>query len=179
MHRVLFLLVPAAVIGFVVAGCGGSKESAGTTTRAGGFSTVEATTEATTTQATTPATTSTAKTTPTSTLASAKDCKELEDLGKKFSAAFSSAANSQDLKKQAELLKQFAERTPSDIRADFRLVADYMSKVADAVGSVKPGQTPSAEALAKLQKLSTEIDQAKLRAASAHIAAWGQKNCAK
>jgi hypothetical protein len=167
------------VIGFLVAGCGGSKESAGTTTRAGGFSTVEATTEATTTQATTPATTSTPKTTPTSTLASAKDCRDLEELGKKFSSAFSGAANSQNLKKEAELLKQFAERTPSDVRADFRLVADYMSKVADAVGDIKPGQTPSAEALAKLQKLSTQIDQAKLTAASAHISAWVQKNCAK
>ena len=173
MRRALFLLIPAAVIGFVVAGCGGSKESAGTTTRAGGFSTVEATT----TQGTTPATTP--KTTPTSTLASAKDCKDLEELGRKFSSAFSGAANSQNLKKEAELLKQFAERTPSDVRADFRLVADYMSKVADAVGGVKPGQTPSAEALAKLQKLSTQIDQAKLTAASAHISAWVQKNCAK
>jgi hypothetical protein len=174
VRRALFLLIPAAVIGFVVAGCGGSKESAGTTTRAGGFSTVEATT-----QATTPATTSTPKTTPTSTLASAKDCRDLEELGKKFSSAFSGAANSQNLKKEAELLKQFAERTPSDVRADFRLVADYMSKVADAVGDIKPGQTPSAEALAKLQKLSTQIDQAKLTAASAHISAWVQKNCAK
>jgi hypothetical protein len=173
VRRALFLLIPAAVIGFVVAGCGGSKESAGTTTRAGGFSTVEATT----TQGTTPATTP--KTTPTSTLASAKDCKDLEELGRKFSSAFSGAANSQNLKKEAELLKQFAERTPSDVRADFRLVADYMSKVADAVGGVKPGQTPSAEALAKLQKLSTQIDQAKLTAASAHISAWVQKNCAK
>ena len=173
MRRALFLLIPAAVIGFVVAGCGGSKESAGTTTRAGGFSTVEATT----TQGTTPATTP--KTTPTSTLASAKDCKDLEELGRKFSSAFSGAANSQNLKKEAELLKQFAERTPSDVRVDFRLVADYMSKVADAVGDIKPGQTPSAEALAKLQKLSTQIDQAKLTAASAHISAWVQKNCAK
>jgi hypothetical protein len=173
VRRALFLLIPAAVIGFVVAGCGGSKESAGTTTRAGGFSTVEATT----TQGTTPATTP--KTTPTSTLASAKDCKDLEELGRKFSSAFSGAANSQNLKKEAELLKQFAERTPSDVRADFRLVADYMSKVADAVGDIKPGQTPSAEALAKLQKLSTQIDQAKLTAASAHISAWVQKNCAK
>jgi hypothetical protein len=51
--------------------------------------------------------------------------------------------------------------------------------VADAVGDIKPGQTPSAEALAKLQKLSTQIDQAKLTAASAHISAWVQKNCAK
>lgn len=178
MHRVLFLLIPAAMISFVVAGCGGSKESAGTTTRAGGFSTVQATTEATTTQAATPTTTSTPKT-GTSPLASAKDCKELEELGKKFSSAFSGAANSQNLKQEAEVLKQFAEKTPSEVRADFRLVAAYMSKVADALGGVKPGQTPSAEALAKLQKLSTEIDQAKLTTASAHISAWVQKNCAK
>lgn len=156
MRRALFLLVPAAVIGFVVAGCGGgSKESAGTTTRA--------------------ATTAT----PTSTLASAKDCKDLADLGQKFSSALSGAGNPQNLKKQAELLKEFAERTPSDIRADFRLLAAYLSKVADVAGSIKPGETPSAEMLAKLQKVAAEVNQAKLTAAGTRISAWVKKNCAK
>jgi hypothetical protein len=178
VRRGPFLLIPLAAIGFALAGCGGSKESASTTTRAVGFSTVEATTtEPITTQDTTPRTTSNPATTPTSTLASAKDCKGLADLGQKFSSAFSGAANTQNLKKEAVLLKEFAERTPADIRADFRALADYMTKIADALGGLKPGGTPDAATLAKLQKLSTEIDQAKLTAASAHISAWVQKNC--
>ena len=52
-----------------------------------------------------------------------------------------------------------------------------MTKIADALEGVKPSGTPDAATLAKLQKLSTEIDQAKLTAASAHISAWVQKNC--
>ena len=43
VRRALLLLIPLAAIGFALAGCGGSKESASTTTRAAGFSTVEAT----------------------------------------------------------------------------------------------------------------------------------------
>ena len=75
------------------------------------------------------------------------------------------------------LLKEFASKAPDDIRADFQVYADYVGKVADAMGGIKPGQTPSAEQLAKLQALSTQIDQAKLTAASQHIAAWATQNC--
>jgi hypothetical protein len=181
VRRVAFLLIPLAAIGFALAGCGGSK-SASTTTRAAGFSTVEATTtEPVTTQTataqTTTQTTSNPTTTPTSTVASAKNCKGLADLGQKFSSAFTGAANSQDLKKEALLLKEFADKTPADIRPDFQVLAQYLTKIADALGGLKLGSTPNAATLAKLQKLSAEIDQAKLTAASAHISAWAQKNC--
>ena len=178
MRRALLLLIPLAAIGFALAGCGGSKESASTTTRAAGFSTVEATTtEPVTTQATTPKTTSNPTTTPTSTVASAKNCKGLADLGQKFSSAFTGASNAQDLKKEAQLLKEFADKTPADIRPDFQAVAQYLTKIADTLGGLKPGSTPDAATLAKLQKVATQINQAKLTAASAHITAWVQKNC--
>jgi hypothetical protein len=39
------------------------------------------------------------------------------------------------------------------------VVADYFSKIADVAGNLKAGQTPDAAAIAKLQKLSTEIDR--------------------
>ena len=143
MRRALLLLIPLAAIGFALAGCGGSKESASTTTRAAGFSTVEATTtEPVTTQATTPKTTSNPTTTPTSTVASAKNCKGLADLGQKFSSAFTGAANAQDLKKEAQLLKEFADKTPADIRPDFQVLAQYMTKIADALEGVKLSGTP-------------------------------------
>jgi hypothetical protein len=171
-----------AALAFLAAGCGGgSEKAAATTTEA----TVPATTEAATTEAATEATTAAPPTTthPTTTtsnlggIASAKNCRELASLGQKFSSAFSGAANAQDLKKEAQLLKEFADRTPSDIRPDFEALADYMTKIADAAGGLKPGATPDAATIAKLQKLATEVDQKKLTAASTHISAWVQKNC--
>ena len=181
MRRMSTLVLGAtalAVLAFVAAGCGGggSKESAATTTTE---ETVPATTEAATTEATTTPAPTTATTTTSNVggLATTKNCRELATLGQKFSAAFTGAANGQDLKTEARLLKDFAGRTPSDIRADFEVLADYMTKVADAAGGLKSGQTPNAQTLAKLQKLANEIDQTKLTAASKHISAWVQKNC--
>jgi hypothetical protein len=179
MRRMSTLVLGATVLAalaFVAAGCGGGSKAAETTTEA----TVPATTEAVTTEPITTLAPTTQATTTTSNLgglASAKNCRELAQLGQKFSAAFTGAANAQDLKTEARLLKEFADRTPSDIRADFETLADYMTKVADAAGGLKPGQTPNAQTLAKLQKLATEIDQAKLTAASKNITAWVQKNC--
>jgi hypothetical protein len=160
-----------AALALVVAGCGGGKKSAATTeaaTTAAATTTEAATTEATTTEATTT----------TSALSGlSKNCKDFVDLGQKFSAAFSGTAKSQDVKKQAALFKDFADKAPSDIRADFQVIAGYFSKIAEVAGNLKVGQTPDAATIAKLQKLSTEIDQTKLTQASQHIATWSQKNC--
>jgi hypothetical protein len=173
---VLGPLVLALIL--VAAGCGGGgKKNTAATTEA--VTTQAATTEAATTTAA--ATTTEASTTSDdlSALSNAKNCTELAQLGQKFSAAFSGAAASQDLKKEADLLQQFAAKAPSDIRGDFKVIADYFSKVADAMGNYKAGQTPDAKTIAKLQKLSTSVDQTKLQAASQHIATWvSQKsNC--
>src|SRR3954452_16529202 len=97
-------LTVLALLGLIAAGCGGGgkKEAAATTTEA-------ATTEAATTEAvTTEAVATEAATTTTSNLGgltSTKNCRELGDLGQKFSSAFTGAANSQDLKTEAKLLK--------------------------------------------------------------------------
>jgi hypothetical protein len=188
-----------AALALVAAGCGGGgKKTAATTTTAAATTeaaaTAAATTEAATTEAaTTEATTTEAATTEAATteaattettatsdlakIASAANCKELADLGQKFSSAFSGAASGQDLKKQAELLKEFADKTPEDIRPAFQVVADYFTKLVGVVGNIKSGQTPDPETLAKLQKLSTEVDSAKLQQASQNITAWVTKNC--
>ncbi len=178
-------LITLAALAALAAGCGGSSKSSATTAATTEAAMTEATTteaamthETTTEAATTEATTTKATTTTgLSGLAASGKCRDLLNLSQKFSSALTGAANGGNLKKQADLLQSFAKQVPSEIRDDFKVIADYFSKVADAVGNIKPGQTPDADTLAKLQKLSTEIDQAKLTQASQHLQAWGQKNC--
>jgi hypothetical protein len=184
MRRKSVLVLCLALVGvlaLVAAGCGGGgKKSAATTTEA--VTTEAATTEATTTEATTTeAVTTEAATTEATTTSNLSGisgkCKEFADLGQKFSAAFSGSANGGDVKKQAALFQQLADKAPSDIRADFQLIAKYFSKVAEVAGGLKAGTTPDAATIAKLQKLQTEVDQTKLTQAGQHISAWAQKNC--
>jgi hypothetical protein len=182
MRRKSVLVLCLALVGvlaLVAAGCGGGgKKSAATTTEA--VTTEAAATEATTTEAvTTEAATTEATTTSNnlSGLASAKDCQDLKNLSQRFSAAFSGSSKGGDIKKQAALFQEFADKAPSDIRADFQVIAKYFSKVAEVAGGLKAGTTPDAATIAKLQKLQTEVDQTKLTQAGQHITAWAQKNC--
>jgi hypothetical protein len=167
-----------AALAFLAVGCGGgSSESAGRTTEA----TVPATTAATTTEAlTTQAVTTTAPTTTAGGggVASAAGCRELQDLGQKLAAAQSGSGSAGDLRRAAAAMRDFAERAPADIRADFQLFADYVTRIADAYGNTKPGQPPSAATLAKLQKVVADFDPAKVSAAVQHITSWLSKNCA-
>jgi hypothetical protein len=175
------LLLVVAALGLAVAGCGGSdnKTSGGTTAAT---TEVATTTEATTTEAATTVAATTVAATTTSTdvsgVASAANCRELAGLGAKLGQALSGAGGG-DIEAVATFLKQFADKTPADIRADFQVVADAYAKIATALKGVNltPGQTPSADVIARLSKLGQELDQAKLAAASQHIAAWVQKNC--
>jgi hypothetical protein len=169
-----------AALMLVASGCGGSssKNSAATTEAA---TTEEATTtEAATTEAATTEAATTEAATTTSALgglvASGK-CKDLANLGQKYSEALSGSGAGADLNKTAQALQEFADDAPSEIKSDFQVVADYMKKVADVAGNLKPGQTPDPATLSKLQKLGTSIDTQKLTQASQNITAWVQKNC--
>ena len=110
-------------------------------------------------------------------LASASNCLQLSHLGSALSAAFT--GSNANVQKQAALIKQFADHTPSDIRADFETLAGAYTKIATAVKGVNlsSGQTPSAAVLARLASLSTQINQAALTRASQHIATWAAQNC--
>lgn len=165
-------LVAAFALVLVAAGCGGGGTKSGTTTAAG--TTAAGTTAATTAAATTAAATTTSAL---GGLASAKNCKELADLGTKFSEALGGTGTGADVKKVADLLQQFAAKTPESIRPDFTYLAGAYSKIAEAIGNVKPGSTPDPAAIAKLQKVGTEIDAKKLTQASQNIGAWVQQNC--
>ena len=175
MRRKSLLVLCLALVGVSVlaaAGCGGGgKNSAETTTEA--VTTEAATTEAATTEA---ATTEETTTSSLSGTASAKDCQDFANLSQKFSTAFSGSANGADLKKQANLFEELADKAPSVIRGDFQVIAGYFSNIADVVGDLKSGDTPDPETVAKLQKLTTE-NQAKITQASQNISTWVQTNC--
>jgi hypothetical protein len=171
-----FAVMLLAALALLAAGCGGGSKNSAATTEA--TTTEAATTEAATTEATTTeaATTQATKTTSLGGIASTGNCKELEDLSTKLSSVFSSSnPNSADLKKEAQVLNEFADKAPSEIKAEFKTVAQFVSKVADIYGNVKPGQVPDAATLQKIQGLQT--DAQKVSAAGQKIAAWAQKNC--
>ena len=166
-----------AALMLVAAGCGSSSKNSAATTEAA--TTEAATTEAATTEeATTEAATTEATTTAAlGGLVASGKCKDLQNLGQKYSQALSGSGAGTDLKKTAQVIQEFADDAPSEIKADFQVVADYMSKVADVAGNLKPGQTPDPATLQKLQKLATSIDTQKLTTASQNITAWVSKNC--
>jgi hypothetical protein len=171
----MIALVALAALTLAAAGCGGGgKNGSGTTAPPATTSTTATATRATTTRATT-----TAGSTASSFagIASAADCRSLVGLSEKFASAVGGSADNVDTKKVSQLLQQFAEKAPSEVRPDFKVLADDYSKIADAVGNLKTGATPDAATLGKLQKLATQIDSAKLAQASQHITAWLRKNC--
>ncbi len=160
------------VLVLAAAGCGSKKSSTTTTTT----TTTEAAATTTTTAA---AATTTGATTPSGlgALGSSANCQSLENLGTAFASAFQGANG--DVAKEAALLKQFADKTPSDIRPDFETLATAFDQIAaDLKGvNLSSGQTPDAATLAKLATLSTQFSGAKFSQAAANISAWAQKNC--
>ncbi|HZO62855.1 MAG TPA: hypothetical protein VFB35_07725, partial [Gaiellaceae bacterium] len=96
-------------------------------------------------------------------------------LQQKYSQALSGGAG--DLKTTLQAIQDVADKAPSDIKSDFQVFADYLKKVYDVVGNIKPGQTPDAATLAKLQKLGTSLDTTKVTQAAQHITTWVTQNC--
>jgi hypothetical protein len=174
----LSILAVVALSGLVLAaaGCGGSKHKAAANKAATSTKTSATTTAKTATTATT---STTSKSSSFSGLANAANCSQLAGLASSFAQAVSGTGGT-DVTKTAALLKQFADKTPEDIRPDFEVVAAAYAKIADALKGVdlSSGKTPSPEVIAKLTKLSSELDQAALQKAYTHIGTWANKNCA-
>jgi hypothetical protein len=183
--RVALLLVAACVgaSALVAAGCGGggsSSTAAETTTATTETTTTETTptTETTGTEATTEATTTEATTTSTTetsaipNFASSENCRQFALIGAKISSSLSGsgANNLGDVQKAFE---QYAAAAPAEIKDDFQTLADWFGKVADALGSLQAGQTPSAADLAKLNS----IDSTQATQASQNISTWVAQNC--
>ena len=183
------LVLAAAVLALVVAttGCGSKKQAAATNSA----TTTATTTAAQTTTATTTATSSSssssasassssASSTSVGSIATAGNCAALAGLSAAFSKAIS-GVGANDFAARAKILKEFADKTPSDIRPDFQTLADAFSKYASALKDIHftPGQVPNAATLAKLQQLSTSIDQGAVTTAATNISAWAKNNCKK
>ena len=68
---------------------------------------------------------------------------------------------------------------PDEIKDDYQVIAQNFAKIAEALKGVDltSGQTPSPEALAKLQELSKTMNSAEVQQASQHIEAWVKEHC--
>jgi hypothetical protein len=177
MNRKFLVLLALAAMGMALltAGCGGDNKSTETTTAATTTETTPTettTTETTTTEATTTTeTTATTETTDTgANFATTENCRQFAEIGQKIS---SSLTGSSDIKDIQTAFDQYAEAAPADIKDDFQTLADFFGQVADALGGVKAGQTPSPQQLAKLQSLDSKA----ATQASQNISAWVQENC--
>lgn len=168
------LVVVAAAL--VAAGCGGSdnNEASGSTDTTAATETAAST--ATETAASTE-TTSTDTGSSIGTGALSGECKQLAQLGEKFSASL--AGQSGDLGDVAKAFDQLAGQVPDEIKPDFEVLAENYKKIAEALKGVdvQSGKAPTADQAAKLQQALTSIDNTKVQEAVTHLEAWAQKNC--
>lgn len=164
----------AALVILAAAGCGeGGHKSATTTTTAA----AKAKSTATAAAATVTAKANAAAAGLTG-LATNANCRQLADLSSEYAQALQ-GTNANNIQKTSSILKQFADKTPSDIRPAFETVAADYGKIADAMQgvNVKQGSIPSPAVIAKLAKLGSEIDTSALAKAETSIGTWAQKNC--
>jgi hypothetical protein len=179
-RRLGVLLV--AVLALAAAGCGGggsNEASSDTTTVSSGSTTTDemSTTDETTSteeQTTTEATSTDSSSIDTSGLTG--KCAQLAGLGSKLAAAMS--GQNTDVQDVSKLFAEVADQVPDEIKADWEVLAKNFSKIADAMKGVdlSSGQV-DAQALEKLQQLSTQLDSKEMQQAAAHIEAWAAKNC--
>ena len=141
--------------------------------------TEETTTEETTTDETsTEASGDTDTTTSPLSFISNDNCRKFVQFATDFSQALSGTGDT-DIQAAADEMNSFADEAPDDIKDDFKTLAEYYSKIADALDGVdlSSGQTPSADTIAKLAQLSQEIDATKAAEAGQNISTWTQANC--
>jgi hypothetical protein len=172
-----------AALALVAAGCGGSSNEASSDTE----TTVAAETTETTTEATTTEEMTTTEETVTEssgvdtgsvdTSGLSGKCAELAGLGSKLAAAM--GGQDTGVADVSKLFDELADEVPDEIKADWEVLAKNFQKIAEALKGVDltSGQTPDAETLAKLQKLTTTLDSQEVQQAAAHIEAWANKNC--
>ena len=173
-----WMAIALALLALVLvgAGCGGDDdESASDTTTLTDTTTDDETTDETTTDETT---TTDDDSDDSGSLASG-ECAELVDAGSELSQAFGSGTSSQDFDDVSEFYDEVVSKAPEEIRDDVQVLADAWGEYAAVLGDLdlQAGETPDAEALAKLQQALTSIDQQEVSAAAERISAWTTANC--
>ena len=166
--RAIVTVVLGVLLIALAAGCGSKKSSSGTTTASAAAGQGSGSDSGSGSGSGSPS------------FASTKNCKELEGLAAKISQSFQPNAKGElDLNKEADALAALGDAAPDEIKGDFKTFADAFKQFAKAYGDVKlkPGETPTAEQIAKLTELSKSFNTAKLQQATQHLAAWGQSHC--
>jgi hypothetical protein len=168
-RRIAALLI--AALALIAAGCGGSSSDE-----------ASADTETTVAAETTmPEETTTTDDSGTSTDVDlgnlSGECAQFAGISSKLAQSLSGQdANMEDA---AKAFADIADQVPDEIKDDYQVIAENFAKIAEALKGVDltSGQTPSPEALAKLQELSKTMDSAEVQQASQHIEAWVSEHC--
>jgi hypothetical protein len=164
-----------ATLALLAAGCGGddSSEAGGDTDTA----IVEETNGEETTDDATSTDDDATETTEDDDLDLTGQCAEFAGLGTRITQALS--GGTQDLEEAADLFDELASKVPDEIKADFQVIAENFSKIAEAVQELdlSPGETPSTADLAKLQELTASLSSPEVAAAGERIQAWVAENC--
>jgi hypothetical protein len=101
------------------------------------------------------------------------NCREFLQFAQSVGAAMS--GDNSDAQAAADKMKQYADQAPEEIRDDWRTLADYYAKLADAMKGVD--KNDSTAVLAAVLKVARDADSAKLTAASQHFSTWLTQNC--
>jgi len=169
-RRIAALLI--AVLALVAAGCGGSSSD-----EASSDTETTVATETTTPEETTATTDDSGTSTDIDLGNLSGECKQFAGISSKLAQSLSGQdANMEDA---AKAFADIADQVPDEIKDDYQVIAENFAKIAEALKGVDltSGQTPSPEALAKLQELSKTMDSAEVQQASQHIEAWVSEHC--
>jgi hypothetical protein len=111
--------------------------------------------------------------------ASTKNCAQLASLASKIANSVNSTGGKIDLKGYSDAMDALANAAPDEIKSDFKTFADALKDFASTMSDagLKAGETPTAAQIAKLTTASEKLSTPKIRAATEHLEAWGQKNC--
>ena len=175
------IAVPVAALLLVMAGCGGSSSSAEDSTTAIESTGATDTTGGTDTSTGTD-TGSSADTTESTGDVSFEGCPELTDLAAEVSEALGAATSGTgeaDLDAIVDAYDKFADEAPEEIRDAFKTLSEAFEQYADVLGDIdlSPGETPTADDVAKMAEAAKSFSDAKLTAAAAEIEAWVKENC--
>jgi len=189
MIRVTTLVAVAAALLLAASGCGGSKKSSAgasagsastTTTGSASSSNGTSSSGSSSSGGSSSGAYGSGSSSSGSSSSTSKSCLNFagaaSKLGQALAAGSSASQNGEGLKTYFNAL---AEKAPSDIKASFQTLANAISKYVDEIKklNLKPGKTPSAEQIQKVQAALASIGTPDVQAASNKIQAWVNAGC--